>query len=114
MNTKVTNSVVKSFDPSHPNWTNDQDHNFVVVNALLNYCYDKLRSRGFLFLNEVYKELRIPMTRLGQKAGWIFNREIPIDQDIMWRVWVKDDGYDDVYITFKPMEDITDVLEEGL
>lgn len=107
MNTNIIN-VVKCFDSSHPLWMNDKKHNKRVVDTILNYCYEKFRSRGYLFLNEVYQELGIPMTRQGQVAGWVFKKDNT--KDHMWTVWTKEDDYDDVYITFKPLSDIVDTL----
>ena len=109
MNTKVVN-VVKCFGCNHELWTNDKEVNRRVVEFILNKCYWKFEARRFLFLNEVYKELDIPMTRQGQVAGWIYNRDHADDH--MWTVWTKDDEYADVYITFEPIEDITHILPE--
>ena len=112
MNTEIIN-VVKSFSCSHRSWMNDTEHNKRVVKMILDYCYEKFRARRYLFLNEVYQELGIPMTRQGQIAGWVYNRENA--KDYMWTVWTKDDGYNDVYITFEPLSDILDALpnEQG-
>ena len=109
MNTKVIN-VVKCFDPSSPFWRNDREHNKLVVEKTLEYCYEIFRAKRYLFLNEVYERLSIPFTRTGQVAGWIYNGEHMHDH--MWTVWTKDDGYDDVYITFEPISNILDVLPE--
>lgn len=107
MSTEIIN-VVKSFSCSHHLWMNDTEHNKRVVEMILDYCYEKFRARRYLFLNEVYQELGIPMTRQGQIAGWVYNREHA--NDYMWTVWTKDDGYNDVYITFEPLSDILDTL----
>lgn len=108
MNTKVVN-VVKCFDCNHPLWTNDKEYNMLVVKMILNNCYKKFRRRHFLFLNDVYQELGMSLTRQGQIAGWVFDKDHA--KDYMWTVWTKDDGYDnDVYITFEPLSDILDAL----
>lgn len=107
MNAKVIN-VVKCFGGGHYLWANDTEHNRRVVKTILDCCYEKFRARHYLFLNEVYQELGIPMTRQGQIAGWVYNEEHA--KDTMWTVWTKDDGYNDVYITFEPLSDILDTL----
>lgn len=34
---------------------------------------DQLRSRGYLFLNDVYEELGFPRTQAGQVVGWVWD-----------------------------------------
>lgn len=40
-------------------------------------CNQLLRSRGYLFLNEVYEALGLPITSDGQILGWIYNDRCP-------------------------------------
>jgi hypothetical protein len=42
------------------------------------YANDLLRTRGHLFLNDVYKMLDIPETIAGQTVGWVYNKDNPI------------------------------------
>ena len=107
MDTKIIR-ITKMYDPRRPYWTNSKDMNKLIVDKQLEYCYEKFRARGFLFLNEVYQELGIPCTRQGQVSGWIFGDEYL--KDCMWTVWTKNDEYADVYITFEPLSDILDAL----
>lgn len=102
--------VTKLFDCRHPLWQNNKPYNEKVVNLKLEYCHDLLRLRGYLFLNEVYRELGIAATREGQVAGWVFDKDH--EKDIMWTVWTKDDEYDDVYITFEAHSDILHALPD--
>ena len=37
------------------------------------YLQNKLIRDGYLFLNDVYKQLGIPITIAGQSAGWIYD-----------------------------------------
>ena len=110
MNTKVIN-VVKRFGADVSYWgTKDRELNELAVIKILDKCYCRFRTRGVMFLNEVYEELGIPWTKQGQVDGWVFGEEN--GQDHMWSVWTKNDESADVYITFEPIEDITYMLQE--
>jgi hypothetical protein len=50
----------------------NMDYNFMNLHAAQQYANDKLRAEGFLFLNDIYDELGIKKTSLGQKVGWIY------------------------------------------
>lgn len=52
--------------------------NYIFIRSQMLNLQDKLVSRGYLFLNEVYDKLGFPITIAGQSAGWIYdynNRE---------------------------------------
>lgn len=49
----------------------DHDYNMMFLRAEQNYANDKLTSRGYLFLNEIYERLGLPMTKAGQIVGWV-------------------------------------------
>lgn len=112
MNTKIIN-VVKSFNSTNPFWRDNVESNKKLVDAVLNYCYEKFRVRGYLFLNEVYRELGFPATMEGQMAGWIYSKEHA--EDYMWTVWIKDSESCEIGITFEPLMNILGMLpyEEG-
>lgn len=106
MNAKVY-EIAKIFDHNCPGWERNKLYNEMFVRCALNYCRELCRARGYLFLNEVYEKLGMPLTRQGQMAGWIFNDEHKNDH--MWTVLNYNDDYD-VYITFEPLSDILDTL----
>jgi hypothetical protein len=53
------------FTKSHP------DYNLIKLRQVQNYFNDKLRTKGFVFLNDVYDSLDIPRTPQGQVVGWL-------------------------------------------
>lgn len=61
----------KFFDVGNPNWSNDPDQNIMFLRHCQDMATQKLRARGYLFLNEVYDMLGIPRTLTGQHAGWV-------------------------------------------
>lgn len=59
------------FDQLNPNWKRTQEYNPIFLSAQQNYANDLLRSRGHVFLNEVYGMLGFPHTKAGQIVGWV-------------------------------------------
>jgi hypothetical protein len=49
-----------------------EDNKFFLLQQQ-NFANDKLKSQGYLFLNEVLDMLGIPRTKAGQAVGWIYN-----------------------------------------
>ena len=58
-------------------WMKDAEHNLWYLKQQQNYANDLLRTRGYLFLNEVYDMLGIPRTRAGQVVGWFYDEKDP-------------------------------------
>ena len=61
------------FDDGCDNWQKNAEHNLWYLRQQQNYANEKLKSNGYLFLNEVYDMLGIPRTKAGQAVGWIYN-----------------------------------------
>lgn len=58
------------FDERSRNYERNNDYNLMFLKAQQSYANDKLKSRGHLFLNEVYDDLDLPRTAAGQIVGW--------------------------------------------
>lgn len=65
----------KFFDSASREWNKDPEVNLMFLRAQEKYANDILRSRGYLFLNEVYDMLDIPRTKEGQIVGWVNDPE---------------------------------------
>lgn len=59
-------------------WTKDPEQNKYFLLQQLHYANEKLKARGYLFLNDVYEMLGIPRTKAGQVVGWIYDPNSPI------------------------------------
>lgn len=59
------------FDETCDPWQKNPEYNWVFLRAQQQYANDMLKSRGYLFLNDVYKALGIEPTEAGQVVGWI-------------------------------------------
>lgn len=69
----------RCFDETCPNWVKSAQANRAFLEGQQKYANDKLRAKGFLFLNEVYESLGFDATDFGQVVGWIYNSEDGLD-----------------------------------
>lgn len=73
------------FDETCGAYEKDPEYNLMFLRKQQEWANELLRSRGHVFLNEVYDMLGIQRTKAGQVVGWIYN---------------SDDKYSDHYIDF--------------
>lgn len=74
---KNYSQFAKFFDESSKEWEKDPEYNLVFLRQQQAWANDKLRAKGFLFLNEVYEMLGIQPTKAGQMYGWIYDPDNP-------------------------------------
>lgn len=67
----------KFYDDACDGWQKDAEHNLWFLKQQQNWANEKLRSQGYLFLNDVYDMLGIPRTKAGQIVGWLYRPEDP-------------------------------------
>lgn len=67
------NIYSRFFDEANPNWEKDGSSNYFFVRSQMLYLQKRLIRDGYLFLNDVYKQLGMPITVAGQSAGWIYD-----------------------------------------
>ncbi len=65
------------FDNTCTAHTGDPEHDLAFLKMQQNYANDKLRLKGYLFLNDVYEMLGFPRTKAGQCVGWIYDEQNP-------------------------------------
>lgn len=73
----------KFFDESCAAWQNDPEYNLLFLKSQQQYANDLLKSRGRLFLNEVYRMLGIDETKAGQVVGWVYDPECPVGDNFV-------------------------------
>ena len=66
------------YDDGCAGWTKDPAMNLQALKKMEAFATEKLKGEGFLFLNDVYKMLHIPVTKAGQVVGWIYDEKNPI------------------------------------
>lgn len=75
------------FDKENVNWSNDMSLNWMFLRYTEQYATDLLKSRGIVFLNDVYKMLGFEITQAGQVVGWHYSEENPIgDNKVIFSV----------------------------
>lgn len=61
-------------------WTRDKVVNDFFLLRQQDYANEKLKSKGYLFLNDVLDILGLPRTKIGQVVGWVCNDKTTGDQ----------------------------------
>lgn len=65
------------FDVENANWNGEafDENNWLWLRTQQNWANDMLRSRGHLFLNEVYSMIGLAHTSAGAIVGWVYDRD---------------------------------------
>lgn len=71
------------FDATSSEWKNDPEANKFFLIQQESWCNEKLKRNGFLTLNEVYDCLDLPKTTAGMVAGWIYDEEHPVGDNMV-------------------------------
>lgn len=71
------------FDETCTGWVRDAEANKFFLLRQQNYANDKLKAKGYLFLNDVLDMLGIQRTRAGQTVGWIYDEANPIGDNFI-------------------------------
>ena len=72
-NKKQYSDYARIFDEYNPEWKDNPERNLCFLNAQQKYANDRLKSRGFLTLNEVYESLGFKPTDAGVHVGWVYS-----------------------------------------
>lgn len=63
------------FDEYSSSWSKEPEYNLLFLKCQQNYANDLLKSRGHVFLNEVYDMLGIKRSQAGSVVGWVISRD---------------------------------------
>lgn len=70
-NPELPSIYARFFDEYSNQWMPNPEYNKTYLINQQNYANDMLRSRGHVFLNEVYDKLGIPRSKEGAVVGWV-------------------------------------------
>lgn len=76
--TRLYSDYAKIFDCGSEYHQKDPEYNLMFLRRQQEYANEMLKSRGYLFLNEVYEMLGFQKTKAGQIVGWIYDEKNPI------------------------------------
>lgn len=65
------------YDDGNTGWSKNPELNLMFLRRQQDYANEMLKSKGYLFLNEVYDMLGIPRSKAGQVVGWIYDKKNP-------------------------------------
>lgn len=71
------------FDDGCKGWEKNSEYNLMFLKQVQNWANERLKKRGHLYLNEVYEELGIPLTRAGHEVGWVYDEEHPVGDNFV-------------------------------
>lgn len=73
----------RCFDETCTCWVRDAEDNLVFLNQVQNWANEKLRSKGYLFLNDVYEALGMQISRHGSSTGWVYDKDQPESYNVI-------------------------------
>ena len=79
------------FDETCVNWERNAEHNHFFLRQQQDWANQLLRSRGHLFLNEVYDMIGFDRSQAGNIVGWIYDENDPTCNNFV------DFGIDDIH-----------------
>ena len=65
------------FDDGNTGWDKDPELTKYFLIQQQNYANDRLKTKGHLFLNEVYDMLGAKRTKAGAQVGWVYDEDHP-------------------------------------
>lgn len=78
----------RCFDETNPYFQKCAEHNLVWLRLREEEANKRLKSKGYLFLNDVYEMLGFNGTKAGQTMGWIYDKDNPIgDNEIDFGIY---------------------------
>ena len=63
------------FDETSTNWQPDAEANKYFLSRQQDWANERLKTRGYMTLNEVLEMLGMPVCRMGQIVGWVYDKE---------------------------------------
>lgn len=75
VSTDMPSQYARFFDETANDWKRNPEYNRAFLHCQQSYMNELLKSRGHVFLNEVYDALGIPRSRAGAVVGWVLSKD---------------------------------------
>ena len=75
VDSSAISDFARFYDEGCLGWTKDPEMNLRFLRRQQDAANDRLKDKGYLFLNEVYEMLGIPRSKAGQSVGWIYDKD---------------------------------------
>lgn len=80
-------------------WTKNPELNLLFLRQQQNFANERLKTKGYLYLNEVYEMLGIPKSKDGHVVGWIYDDTDPDNDNFVdfgiYDVWTPNEMVND-------------------
>ncbi len=83
----VPSIYARFFDDSSVSWSKEPEYNLIFLQCQQNYANDLLKTRGHVFLNEVYDMVGIPRSKAGAVVGWVLSHNGETDNFVNFGVF---------------------------
>lgn len=80
---KCLSPYSKFYDASCYRWEPDAESNLYFLNAAQKELNTRLKTQGYLFLNDAYDVLGMKRTKAGQIVGWIYDEDNPFGDNFV-------------------------------
>ena len=77
----------KLFASDNFNYQSQIEANGWFLRLVQNHCNDRLKAKGYILLNDVYRELGLDDTEAGCVVGWIYDADGAGDQYVDFNCW---------------------------
>lgn len=110
--TRSLSMYARFFDEGCPAWQNNSEYNLHFLLNQQRYASDKLKVKGYLFLNDVYDMLGIPRSKAGQCVGWLYDEHNPVgDNYVDFGIY---DSYNSDFVNTRDTKILLDFNVDGM
>lgn len=112
--TEVNLGYSRIFDEENGLWEENPDYNFQFLLNQQQWCNDRLKAKGVLFLNDVYETLGFEPTQAGQVIGWVYDPLVEAKIDFgLFNIKNKDMSKS-ILLTFNTDGNVLDLMDKKI